>query len=390
MNIVRHVSLLAGALTLIVTALLAVARHGESPPIWILYEGVWPTAQGIYRMNPDGSNQQRLTTGQDWGAAWSPRGDWIVYASRRGSGSDLYRMRPDGSDDQRLTDHPGDEYQPAWSPDGQWIVFAARSRADGVASLVKIRADGSGWQQLTDDTANDSLPAWSPDGAWIAFQSARHNYNLGRLPSDSTQAQWLTLAPGSVKPRHYFTPVWSADGRWILFLAQRDDGGSHICRMRADGSAQQCFTDAAPFAEYMPVWSPDGTGILALAWRRDRSGVLLRVPINGSPPAELAHLGQGFYGALAASPPETGWLAFEFQSSERDASQQIVRIRADGSARQVLTRDGEDYTGPEWSPPLVLSWRAGLSTLAGVALLSAGFWLRRGRRNNPANVGGAA
>jgi len=86
----------------------------------------------LYRMNVDGSNLGRLTHGTDNEAhpAWAPDGKWIVYATNRDSQAaqgrnnyNLYIMAPDGTNQCRLTQGEDSEWHPAWSPDGMWIAY---------------------------------------------------------------------------------------------------------------------------------------------------------------------------------------------------------------------------------------------------------------------------
>jgi Tol biopolymer transport system component len=79
----------------------------------------------IFVMHADGSNPQQLTnTGSDSNAAWSPDGTQLVFESRRDdrisrlgtSATDIYRMNADGSNQVRLTSGTGiDDYDnPTW------------------------------------------------------------------------------------------------------------------------------------------------------------------------------------------------------------------------------------------------------------------------------------
>ncbi|MGH2899507.1 MAG: TolB family protein, partial [Solirubrobacteraceae bacterium] len=68
----------------------------------------------IYTMKPDGSDPVRLTTsvGEDAHPSWSPDGSQIAFHSRRTSGPgdsglDIFRMDADGSNQTRVTSGPG-------------------------------------------------------------------------------------------------------------------------------------------------------------------------------------------------------------------------------------------------------------------------------------------
>jgi WD40-like Beta Propeller Repeat/RTX calcium-binding nonapeptide repeat (4 copies) len=54
--------------------------------------------------------------GEDTAPAWSPAGDSVAFASSVAGGCDIYRMDPAGDGQVRLTGGSGDEYSPAWQP----------------------------------------------------------------------------------------------------------------------------------------------------------------------------------------------------------------------------------------------------------------------------------
>lgn len=59
----------------------------------------------IFTMNEDGSNLKAITGegSQEYYPNWSPDGRRIIFAAYRDNSLDIYSMNPDGSDQQRLT-----------------------------------------------------------------------------------------------------------------------------------------------------------------------------------------------------------------------------------------------------------------------------------------------
>ena len=69
-------------------------------------------------------------------------------------------MEPDGSNQVRLTDGMAVDGVPCWSPDGSMIVF--RSQRDGNDEIYVMNADGSNQMRLTSNQFADGNPRWSP------------------------------------------------------------------------------------------------------------------------------------------------------------------------------------------------------------------------------------
>ena len=69
-------------------------------------------------------------------------------------------MNPDGSDQTRLTNDAGADNAPNWSPDGSKIAF--NSNLDGDNEIYVINADGGGLAQLTTNASDDTQAAWQP------------------------------------------------------------------------------------------------------------------------------------------------------------------------------------------------------------------------------------
>jgi Tol biopolymer transport system component len=74
--------------------------------------------QGIYVIDSDGRNNQRVTRDAppdtEWGAlAWSPDGGSIVYDTGGDKNTDLYVIGIDGRDKVQITNTP-DDVDPSW------------------------------------------------------------------------------------------------------------------------------------------------------------------------------------------------------------------------------------------------------------------------------------
>ena len=173
----------------------------------------------IYTMNVDGSDQKRITTiktGDACGPVWSRDGKKIAFyafaLTNPSRNPEIWVMEPDGSNQKRLTDHGLD---PTWSPDGRQIAFA--SKRDGVFQIYAMNSDGSNVRRLTKHNAEDANPVWAPDGGAIVFISATGDDRRGLFIMGADGSEQHGLAHS--KSQDFCFPSWSPDGKTLVFTA---------------------------------------------------------------------------------------------------------------------------------------------------------------------------
>lgn len=179
----------------------------------------------IYIMNPDGSNQTRITEddARDDMPAWSPTGSQIAFVSERDGNPEIYVMNPDGSNPKRLTEDDAVDDMPTWSPDGSQIAFV--SERDGNRSIFVMDVDGRNQRAITDNVSLDEMPTWSPDGLQIAFISERDGQRaLYVYQIESREIIRLeALTEGIDSTNTWSYPVWSPDGTVIAVTSEVGD-----------------------------------------------------------------------------------------------------------------------------------------------------------------------
>lgn len=145
-------------------------------------------------------------------------------------------------------------------------------------------------------------PAWSPDGEWLAYGTLDDQGSLAVLPVDERVSTQVTDAHMGT---HLGQPRWSPDGEWLAFTAHRPTADSPFRDILLTNGSDD--VDVLPIAaepeldEFDMAWSPDGT--------------------------QLAYVA----------------------GSER-SDRHIYIVNADGTDRQRITLNPNEYRYPTWSP----------------------------------------
>ena len=88
--------------------------------------------------------------GQSSAGAPAPGPDGLIaFASGRDGNSEIYLMNPDGTEQARVTNNAAEDTFPALSPDATKIVF--QSNRDGNGELYVVNTDGSGTMRVTNE-----------------------------------------------------------------------------------------------------------------------------------------------------------------------------------------------------------------------------------------------
>jgi Tol biopolymer transport system component len=126
----------------------------------------------IFTMDPDGTDARQISSGDggsDFWPSWSPNGSQLVFAAIRREDWGIWTVNADGSNEERIFGGVGTGYvnNPVWSPDGSLIAFVGNPSIDDYSpddALYVMRPDGSGIMPLADapsiGVAGDL--AWQP------------------------------------------------------------------------------------------------------------------------------------------------------------------------------------------------------------------------------------
>jgi TolB protein len=214
----------------------------------------WREPRGVWVVNADGSEEQRVFAWSDarW-PSWSPDSTQILFSRQYGGRTDEvqrcfrgfcftipaqphWKLGIIGLNGGAFDEPPGPDLSlaPSWAPSGKDIVYAGQN------GLWVQSPDRAVSYQLTQD-ARDTSPAWSPDGSRVAFSRHQHDHweiyvvdagghNLKRLTD--TPVRFDGVVGNSV------AAAWSPNGQYIAFLTDRTEKWE-VWVMRADGRDQK-------------------------------------------------------------------------------------------------------------------------------------------------------
>lgn len=254
----RVIMLIVGVSLVVLNGTMIFSRRQPAEPAWLAIMSDRDENWEIYRMRPDGSQQERLTQNDenDMLLEWSDDGKSISFLSWRDGDAKLYRKHLITGQIEALVDDPhlmmfpnfGRQTQPT-SPNNEWVVFSARVNDDG-----EIGQDVMG-------LSTDYL--WSPNGQMVAHADQDTGvWNLFRMRPDGSDLQRLT--------QHNYIdsgPIWSENSQVVTYVSNQD-GNWNIYRMNADGSNVQQITRHAG-QDLSPLYGP----IIDLSGRH--SGLML-------------------------------------------------------------------------------------------------------------------
>ena len=302
---------------------LILPRHRIPRGRVVYVKEVWSSNEGVYVMDPDGNNVERLTplSCVSWpvvSPVWSPDGGLIAFGCHGGEGYNLcvmsregmkYTLTPPGCFRSASLIDPGKvpaefcrEYRVhsvSWAPDGQRLAFTCPYDGESGELVCIISLDGevSCWPVsvtggVGSSIHSDAKVAWSPVTDRLALSF--------RWREDNTSKIYLTDPDGqnSAFLTDGWNPRWSPDGKQLVFFR---DG--KMFAIDKDGHDLQCLYDSPDnpflvqdldetpllFFDSTATWSPSGR-FIAFTASLNTSGGLNGIYILNLRTKEIARI----------------------------------------------------------------------------------------------------
>ncbi len=190
------------------------------------------SGSGLFVVDPDGGNRDRLISGCITAFSWSPDGQSLAFVRLI---HDNERWDETGVID--LADHSirilaktGRPEPPSWSPNGSMIAYDADPNGtySQLNGIYVTSTTGKGRPRRIDPYGY--YPAWSPDGAQIAFNAnpfyPGSQTELGRVATVMPSGDGLRYVTGPSGADDDVPVLWFGDGQRLLYVSAGEKGDS--------------------------------------------------------------------------------------------------------------------------------------------------------------------
>ena len=265
----------------------------------------------------------------------------IAFASNRSGNWEIYVMNPDGSQQERLTQNNARDFSPVWSPDGEQILFV--SDRGGLSDLYVMDADGKHVRRVFRKSALRMEPTWSPDGERIAFHAEEPRWSIQTATIHGAAVKQVALAEWRGG-----NPSWAANGNEIAFVG--DVGGTRrILILQLLSGGIRTFLPKEKSWMYTPAWSPDGDK-LAFTWSKLALDGRESIYVANRDGSDLKPIGEPAFDVSNPTWSPDGDKVVYVEDAKNNNDRQIVLVDVETGGKKQLTRQGLNIT-PAWFNP---------------------------------------
>jgi TolB protein len=230
---------------------------------------------GIWITNNDGANRKQLTANHaaNVSPVVTPDGRYVVFGLWQDGKRNLWRMNLDGSNPVKLTSGTTDSF-PTVSPDSRWVIYTIYEAPK--PTLWKVSIDGGTPVRVTDHVA--TVASVSPDGKYIAYTYPESldplapPNRIAVMPIDGgpTTHTFQISASGTVAT----VIQWAPDSKSILYSVNTSNV-SNIWAQPLDGGAPKQVTEFKDLLITAFSWSRDGKQLVCTRGSLLRDAVLI-------------------------------------------------------------------------------------------------------------------
>jgi TolB protein len=158
----------------------------------------------IYAANLDGTNFRRIGVAKaiQVEPKVNPKNPSELAFVQGPKNQQIFRMNTEGSNIERLTSGEGEAANPSWHSDGQHLLFSwTRGYATGNFNVFLMDVSTREYDQLTSNAGRNENPNWGPDGRHLVFVSNRTGKReLWTMLANGTQIARLTSSGNNEYP----------------------------------------------------------------------------------------------------------------------------------------------------------------------------------------------
>ena len=179
---------------------------------------------GLVRMDADGSNLVRLTSGFGGAPSCSPDGKWVVFQSARSGNETLWKISIEGGEAKQFSTEW--TWKPTVSPDGKWVACAYKpDPSKPEYKLAIVPAAGGRLSKTFDLREYPNHVEWTPDGKGLTYSMTECFCFLGTAASPFVANLWTQPIAGG-PPRRItnfesggiISFAWSRDGKHLAVV----------------------------------------------------------------------------------------------------------------------------------------------------------------------------